>query len=114
MLKKIALLDKIQRNEERALDYFYGNLVKCEVKDLDLLRKIFLGVLKINEKYSDKLNIDKDFIMSYKTIFRLALADSYDIEEIEKILQIEDDTIFTNCFSTDFICKIIFFYNKLI
>jgi len=110
MLKKVVLQNKIQRNEERALDYFYGNLVKCEVKDLNLLKKIFLGIIKLNEKYSEKLNIEEYKIMSYKTIFRLALADSYDIEEIEKILENEDGTIFYTYFNSDYIGNYLFVY----
>ena len=87
------------------MDYFYGKLVKCEVKDLNLLKRIFLGLVKFTEKYSKKLNMKEEYIMSYKTIFRITLADSDDIKELEKILEIEEDTIFTNMFNSDWICN---------
>lgn len=94
LIQKLILLSKKEKNEENALKYFTGNLVKCESKNSNYLKKKFLNFFKFNENISSSLNINSDKIMSNKTIFRLTSMQKINKEELKEILEKDKYSIF--------------------
>lgn len=92
LFQRFMNTSRIQRNESRAIQYLHSNLVKFEASKANILKKVFLGVIKYNENFAFKHNINPEKILNLKTLFRLIIAHPENFEVMNEILN-ED----TNC-----------------
>jgi hypothetical protein len=101
LFKRFILLSKIQRNEEKAIKFFFGNLVKCESKNSNYLKEKFINIFRFNENLSLSLNINSFKIMNLKTIYRLTLIQKITKEELIENLSKDKFNIFSKKNSED-------------
>lgn len=93
--KKLLTYNRAQRNEEKALVYFFNNLVKCESTKASYLKKMFLDVFHFNEEYASINNLNPDRIINVKIIYKIINAHPESYQYLEKILS-EDSNSFLN------------------
>lgn len=84
--KKLLINNKAQRSEEKALLYFFNNLVKCEITKASYLKKMFLDVFHYNEEFASSNNINPEKIINLKIILKIINAHPETYANFEAIL----------------------------
>jgi cobalt/nickel-transporting P-type ATPase D len=85
-LSRIENTTKIQRKENKAINYLISNLTKCEEQTLEIIKNLFISLYRINEETAFKNNINSEKLFGLKIIYKVSMRLPKTKEDLIKII----------------------------
>jgi cobalt/nickel-transporting P-type ATPase D len=85
--KKYSHSSRLKRLENKGLNFLTMNLTNFENEKIEMIKSVFLELLRFNEDYAKEKNINSDKLLNFKIIYKISVRLPKDREEFIKILE---------------------------